>query len=180
MIYFIRHVETGLIKIGYTGNLHKRFTSLRLDYGDIEPLGYIDGSRKDESILHKWFNGDNKTDILPGREWFIASTDLMRFIDENALECGINVQDLNTEFKPDDPPDHVSIINRLYKLMKEKESETGEMVSVMDICRATGISKATIYKWIHNRVSRFDSEVIINLCQYFKKDVGDLLTIVED
>lgn len=87
MIYFVQSNNSGPIKIGYTKNkysVHKRLGSIQV--GSSEPLkllGLINGSRKDEQLLHKKFHVYQ----LHG-EWFQPSKTLLNFI-FNA--CGIKL-----------------------------------------------------------------------------------------
>ena len=70
--------------------------------------------------------------------------------------------------------------NRLAAFLAEKEMHENRRISIKELEKDTQVSKQTLYAWLNNDISRYDERVIINLCQYFKKSVGDLLTIVED
>lgn len=44
-----------------------------------------------------------------------------------------------------------------------------------DVCRATGIARATLDRYYNDRVSSFDREVLGKLCQFLQVKPGDLL-----
>ena len=48
-------------------------------------------------------------------------------------------------------------------------------IKVSDVCRATGIARATLDRYYHDRVSSFDREVLGKLCQFLQVKPGDLL-----
>jgi len=89
VIYFLRHVQTGLIKIGYTKQFMKRIANLIGRFGEIEVLGLMDGNLKDEGRvqcrfyhlnckkLDYWFSG------YWGDEWFVCEQDLLDYIAAN-------------------------------------------------------------------------------------------------
>lgn len=52
-------------------------------------------------------------------------------------------------------------------------------LKVADVCRATGISRATLDRYYHDRVKSFDRDVLTRLCQYLKVKPGELLVMVE-
>lgn len=80
MIYFLRHPETGLIKIGMTINLPNRLIALHPRYGVLEPLGVVDGYRKEEQWTHCCFRYANVRGVLDGVEWFNPVDELMWYI----------------------------------------------------------------------------------------------------
>ena len=57
MIYFLQRSD-GDIKIGYTGDgrYPQRYRALCSEFGSLEPLGYTEGTRKDETRLHHRFS----------------------------------------------------------------------------------------------------------------------------
>jgi putative transcriptional regulator len=48
-------------------------------------------------------------------------------------------------------------------------------IKVSDVCRATGIARATLDRYYNDRVSSFDREVLGKLCQFLQVKPGDLL-----
>ena len=52
-------------------------------------------------------------------------------------------------------------------------------LKVSDVCRATGIARATIDRYYYDKVNSFDREVLAKLCDYLKVKPGDLLVIVQ-
>lgn len=79
MIYFIRAPIVGLIKIGFTGNVKKRFTDLsRMSPVKLELIAIHDGELSDEQELHKRFDAIRDHD-----EWFHPEQELIDYIDQN-------------------------------------------------------------------------------------------------
>jgi len=52
-------------------------------------------------------------------------------------------------------------------------------LKVAEVCRATGISRATLDRYYYDRVKSFDRDVLTRLCQYLKVKPGELLVMVE-
>lgn len=52
-------------------------------------------------------------------------------------------------------------------------------LKVSDVCRGTGIARATLDRYYSDRVKSFDREVLGKLCQFLQVKPGDLLTLVE-
>jgi putative transcriptional regulator len=52
-------------------------------------------------------------------------------------------------------------------------------LKVSDVCRATGIARATVDRYYYDRVNSFDREVLSRLCDFLAVKPGDLLVIVE-
>lgn len=52
-------------------------------------------------------------------------------------------------------------------------------LKVSDVCRATGIARATMDRYYNDRVNSFDREVLSKLCDFLQVKPGDLLVLVE-
>ncbi len=65
------------------------------------------------------------------------------------------------------------IICRLSTLLGAKR------IKVSDVCRETGIARATLDRYYYDRVNSFDREVLGKLCQYLQVKPGDLLVEVD-
>ncbi len=52
-------------------------------------------------------------------------------------------------------------------------------LKVSDVCRATGIARATIDRYYYDKVNSFDREVLSKLCDFLQVKPGDLLVAVE-
>ena len=52
-------------------------------------------------------------------------------------------------------------------------------IKVSDVCRATGIARATLDRYYYDRVNRFDREVLTKLCDFLQVDPGQLIVKVE-
>jgi hypothetical protein len=83
MIYFLRHTETGLIKIGRTVNYSLRLSQLIAQYGDLELVGLMEGYTEQEQYLHGKFC-QLKANTLGGREWFVPDDELIDYIENMA------------------------------------------------------------------------------------------------
>jgi putative transcriptional regulator len=51
-------------------------------------------------------------------------------------------------------------------------------LKVSDVCRATGIARATIDRYYYDKVNSFDRDVLSKLCDFLQVKPGDLLVIV--
>ncbi len=52
-------------------------------------------------------------------------------------------------------------------------------LKVADVARDTGIARAVLDRWYHDRVASFDRDVLGRLCRYLNVKPGDLLKMVE-
>lgn len=81
MIYFFEALDNSRIKIGFTGRHpdHRR-KALQLEQKmQLIPLGYMNGDKAAEKLLHGRFADHRITG-----EWFIPNPELREFIRENA------------------------------------------------------------------------------------------------
>jgi putative transcriptional regulator len=52
-------------------------------------------------------------------------------------------------------------------------------LKVSDVCRATGIARATLDRYYYDRVKSFDRVVLDKLCLFLKVSPGELLELVD-
>ena len=52
-------------------------------------------------------------------------------------------------------------------------------IKVSDVCRATGIARATLDRYYSDRVNSFDRQVLTKLCDYLQVLPGELIVKVE-
>jgi putative transcriptional regulator len=52
-------------------------------------------------------------------------------------------------------------------------------LKVSDVCRGTGIARATLDRYYYDRVNSFDREVLTKLCRFLEVKPSDLLVLVE-
>ena len=52
-------------------------------------------------------------------------------------------------------------------------------IKVSDVCRATGIARATIDRYYYDRVNSFDREVLTKLCDFLQIEPGQLIVKLE-
>jgi DNA-binding Xre family transcriptional regulator len=69
----------------------------------------------------------------------------------------------------------LKIRNRLLELVTDRERQLGRRMRLRDIAKFVGITDTTMTSWIRNEVSRFDTHVVVGLCNYFDIEIGDLL-----
>jgi hypothetical protein len=75
VVYFVRGVRSGLIKIGFTTNLKNRLSGLRTGAGEIELLATIPGDRLIERAMHHRFSA-----LRQFGEWFSPEVEIMEYI----------------------------------------------------------------------------------------------------
>lgn len=51
-------------------------------------------------------------------------------------------------------------------------------LKVSDVCRGTGIARATLDRYYYDRVKSFDREVLNKLCMFLEVEPSDLLVLV--
>ena len=85
MIYFLKHADVGLIKIGTAKRFFKRYTSLTSRYGALSLLGLMNGSHKTEYAVHKKFHKLRVRGVLNGTEWFADEPEIHQFVSENCF-----------------------------------------------------------------------------------------------
>ena len=80
VVYFIRGVATGLIKIGWAQDVFKRMRVLQANSPDkLELLGGFLGGVRDEDAIHEKFKDDRSHN-----EWFRPTPKLLMFIERRA------------------------------------------------------------------------------------------------
>jgi len=52
-------------------------------------------------------------------------------------------------------------------------------LKVSDVCRGTGIARATLDRYYKDQVASFDREVLAKLCKYLQVKPGNLLVMVD-
>ena len=52
-------------------------------------------------------------------------------------------------------------------------------IKVSDVCRATGIARATLDRYYSDRVNSFDRQVLTKLCDYLQVLPGELIVKVD-
>lgn len=93
MIYFIQGQESGNIKIGYSITPDKRLNNLQTaHYEDLNVIGLLHGSMKDEEKLHKMFE-----DYHLRGEWYSPGDLLLEYINKNS-QLKNSVIKLNDKF----------------------------------------------------------------------------------
>ena len=52
-------------------------------------------------------------------------------------------------------------------------------LKVSDVCRGTGIARATVDRYYYDKVNSFDRDVLGKLCQFLQVKPSDLLVLVD-
>lgn len=75
MIYFVRSIATGLIKIGHSSDVQRRMPELLREHGPMELLSVLYGSAQTERAHHVHFAALNAHG-----EWFTPGAQLLSYI----------------------------------------------------------------------------------------------------
>lgn len=77
-VYFAKNPASGLIKIGYTKNVSRRLSQLRVEFkARVSLLGLLQGDKIEEEKLHELFSSQRVTG-----EWFRECPEILDFIEE--------------------------------------------------------------------------------------------------
>ncbi len=71
--------------------------------------------------------------------------------------------------------------NNLEMLVRAKYNipPDGKLPSQAAIADAVGVSQNTVSRWLAQRADRFDNEIVIAFCKFFKCSLAELLYIDE-
>ena len=67
--------------------------------------------------------------------------------------------------------------SNLFAVWRRREAELGRRITYRDVQADTGLSVATLSRWMTNQVTRFDAETVQALCEYFHCQVEELLQL---
>ena len=67
------------------------------------------------------------------------------------------------------------IQSNLFRVWKNKEAEMGRDLTQAEVAEATGVSQATLSRWMNRQVTRFDAPTVTALTEYFGCGVEELL-----
>lgn len=174
MIYFVRSLKTGYIKIGMTIDMQQRVRQLSTEYGKVELLGTIPGGRAFETALHMAFDAYLVEGM--GREWFRDNDDLRKYINRYAK--------MPEQFRrerpiPIKPPAYDRGVNcHLYDVFMQRREQRGfENLTLEDIQQSTGVPLRMLRSLVQNKADRFDNAAMDALMNYFGCDVNDMLKL---
>lgn len=74
----------------------------------------------------------------------------------------------------------MTVSNRLFQLIKDREKETGKPLEITALSEATQVSRQAIYQWLKGDAKIYHQKAINAFCRYFDCGVGDLLVYVPD
>jgi len=67
------------------------------------------------------------------------------------------------------------IKSNLFTVWKRREAEMGYTLTYRGVAAATGLSTATLRRWVSDSVERYDKGSLEALCDYFGCEVKDLI-----
>ena len=65
--------------------------------------------------------------------------------------------------------------SNLFSIWKRREAELGHRITYKEVAEKTGISTATLRRWMAGTIKRFDANSTDKLCGFFDCEVGDLI-----
>jgi putative transcriptional regulator len=68
-----------------------------------------------------------------------------------------------------------TISNRFQILLSQKEEKEKRHISLLEVHNQTGINWRTLQSWSKNKVTRFDSSILITLCEFFDCNIEELI-----
>lgn len=71
------------------------------------------------------------------------------------------------------------VSNRTGELLALKKRKERRHITLATLAAETGIATSTLWLYTNNKIRRYDSRILISLCDYFGCGLGDLLTIEE-
>ena len=74
----------------------------------------------------------------------------------------------------------MAIVNRVPELVAAKFGGDPENVNMLKVQRETGLTYATVSKWVKGQVIRYDADALEVWCKYLKVQPGDILVYRED
>ena len=70
------------------------------------------------------------------------------------------------------------IQSKLFQFWQQKEMEFGRRITVIEVSRATKISRETIQRLLDNDSTRFDGATMAGLCEFFSVPAGPIPFLV--
>ena len=67
------------------------------------------------------------------------------------------------------------ITNNLFTVWRKREANLGQRLTYATVSDATGISQATLSRWMTGKARQFDAGTIETLCGFFDCEVSDLI-----
>ena len=67
--------------------------------------------------------------------------------------------------------------SNLFAVWRQREAQLGGRITYKDVNKATGISGATLSRWMNKQVQQFDAVTVQSLCVYFHCQVGELIKL---
>ena len=71
------------------------------------------------------------------------------------------------------------LTNRARELLARKMRLEGRTITQRDIVAETGMSSATVNKWMRNDVQRLDAPIVLALMEYFNCSLQELIVVEE-
>jgi predicted XRE-type DNA-binding protein len=171
MIYYVRHLETGLIKIGYSAAVLIRLKQLEAYCGAVELLGAHEGNLAKEKAMHQQFAHARSRGVLGGKEWFNPTGDLTDYIKANTqLEMPDRDEKLLPIFYPAKsvPPNEEKFRfeSAVPDLIKAYLNQTG--MTCAEFAQACGLDASTVSRLMHSNPKRID----MKMAEKLRKVIG--------
>lgn len=65
--------------------------------------------------------------------------------------------------------------SNLFTIWKQREANLRRSITYKEVAGQTGISTATLRRWMAGTIQRFDAKSIDRLCGFFECEVADLI-----
>lgn len=72
-----------------------------------------------------------------------------------------------------------AVWNRTGELLALKKRKERRNITLAEMSEKTGVATSTLWLYTSNRITRYDSRIMIALCDYFGCTLGELLMIEE-
>lgn len=179
MIYFLRHVETGVLKIGTTVDYPMRLSQLIAKYGDMELLGLMTGSYDIEGELRRKF-GKYHTNILQGTEWYHPAHEIVEYIKSHSkLSIPLPLdRRVRRSPLPHIKPNRAGLISNLPNLIIHFLNETG--LTKIELARLSGLKLSALSGLIYSSSPIVDLEKAAQLKRVIGFRIEDLIIEVPD
>ena len=73
----------------------------------------------------------------------------------------------------------VTIRSNLADLIAKKSARDGELITIDQLVRETGIARNTIKRYMRSGEGSFNGQNVAVLCRYLGCEIGDLLKVVD-
>lgn len=137
MIYFVQAGDGGPIKVGFTNNIERRFSSATTDNpADLKILGVCSGTSRYEKALHARFHAHH----VRG-EWFADCSEIREFIGKNCTAHAVPAGSQKKRLSP------ITADHKTFQKIVADEFQTiisGDPRTARELAELIGVSYRTI------------------------------------